>query len=65
MSEYLTPAEAAAMIPGMTKSALAQRRFMGNGPKFLQPSPRKVLYRRADIIAWIESTERTQTGRAA
>lgn len=58
---YLSPAEAAALIPGMTKTNLAQLRFTGKGPRFLKPTPRTVVYRKADVIEWLEASERTST----
>lgn len=64
MNEYLTPDQAAALIPGMTKQALAQKRYLGTGPKYLKPGKR-VLYRKADVIAWLEASERTWTGEKA
>jgi len=65
MTEYLTPSEAAALIPGMTVVALAQHRYRGTGPVFLKPSPRMVLYRRADVVAWLEGNERISTREVA
>lgn len=61
MDEYLTPAEAVKLVPGMTVAGFAQLRFTGKGPKFLKPTPRKVVYRRSDIIEWLEASERTST----
>lgn len=61
MSDYLTPLQVCEMVPGMTKTGLAQLRFTGSGPKYLRPTPRKILYRRADVIAWLEASERTST----
>lgn len=58
---YLTPAQACQLIPGMTVNHLAQLRFIGKGPKFLKPTPRKVIYRRVDVIEWLEASERTST----
>lgn len=63
--EYLTPAQACELVPGLTVPHLAQLRFTGKGPKFLKPTPRKVLYRRADIIDWLEASERTSTAEVA
>lgn len=59
--EYLTPAQACELLPGFTTAHLAQLRFTGKGPRYLKPSPRKVLYRRADVIEWLEASERTTT----
>lgn len=58
---YLSPEQACALIPGMTKSNLAQLRFTGKGPKFLKPTPRTVVYRERDIREWLEASERTST----
>lgn len=64
-SDYLTPEQVTELIPGITKQYLAQLRYTGRGPKFLKPSPRVVVYRRVDCIEWLESSERTITGRDA
>ncbi len=61
---YLSPDEAAALIPGMTRGFLAKLRFQGTGPKFLKPTPRTVVYRRRDVIAWLEASEKTSTADA-
>lgn len=47
------------------RQALAQLRFRGTGPRYVKPSERKVLYRRAWIDEWLESNIRTMTGVAA
>lgn len=52
-------AEIAKTSPGM----LAQLRWNGNGPKFYKPTPRKVLYKRSEVIAWIEASAQTSTAR--
>ncbi|MBB3156640.1 molybdenum cofactor biosynthesis enzyme MoaA [Microbacterium proteolyticum] len=65
MSDYLTPDQVLELIPGISKAGLAQLRFKGGGPKFLRPTPRKILYRRADVIAWVEGSERTSTAVAS
>lgn len=64
-TEYLTADDLTELVPGTTRGYWAQLRYRGDGPKFLKPSPRIVLYRRADVIAWIESSERTITSRDA
>lgn len=64
-SNYMSPEEVCELVPGMTKSRLAQLRFRGVGPKFLKPTPRTVIYRKEDVVAWIEASERTITGEAA
>ncbi|MCM3500627.1 hypothetical protein M3667_01880 [Microbacterium sp. P26] len=59
--KYITDQQVCDLIPGMTKTNLAQLRFNGKGPKFLKPTPRTVVYREADVIAWLEASERTST----
>ncbi|WP_228516727.1 hypothetical protein [Curtobacterium flaccumfaciens] len=49
----------------MTVEQLATLRFRGTGPRFLKPSPRKVLYTKVDIDAWLEGTARTSTREAS
>ena len=61
MTDYLTPEQVCELVPGMTKGNLAQLRYTGGGPVFLKPTPRVVVYRRADVIEWLESSERTTT----
>ncbi|GHD50693.1 hypothetical protein D9V29_11825 [Mycetocola manganoxydans] len=61
--QYLSPDEVCALVPGMTRSLLGQLRYLGRGgPKFLKPTPRTVVYRRSDVVAWLESSERSITG---
>ena len=59
--EFITIAEALQLIPGLTRGHLAQLRYTGKGPKFYKPTPRTVLYRKNDILAWLESTAMTST----
>jgi excisionase family DNA binding protein len=47
-------AVAAARYVGLSASTLAKMRLSGNGPAFLKLG-RRVLYRRADLDAWLES----------
>lgn len=62
--EYLTPEQVCEIVPGMTKQGLANARYLGTGPKYLAPTPRKILYRRTDVIEWVEASERTSTAQA-
>ncbi|REJ06280.1 hypothetical protein DY023_06525 [Microbacterium bovistercoris] len=61
MEKYLTAGQVCEIVPGMTLTNLAQLRFKGTGPKFLKPTPRTVVYRERDVIAWLEASERTST----
>ncbi|GAB2973577.1 hypothetical protein GCM10027282_09960 [Frigoribacterium salinisoli] len=65
MPEYLTPKDVTKLAPGITEPLLAQLRFRGTGPQFLKPTPRKVLYRRSDVEAWLEASVQTSTARAS
>lgn len=65
MEKYLTPEQVCDLVPGMTKTNLAQLRFNGNGPKFLKPTPRTVVYRERDVIEWLEASERTSTAQVS
>lgn len=63
---YLTPKAVAERWPFLTVSSLAQLRFngaaeRGEGPRFLKPTPRKVIYRASDIVEWLEASERFTT----
>jgi predicted DNA-binding transcriptional regulator AlpA len=60
-SRYLSADEVCELVPGLTKATLAQRRYVGRPPRFLKPTPRLVLYREADVTAWIENSERERT----
>lgn len=61
---WLTIDEACAILK-MTRSALAQLRYLGGGPTFSKPSPRVVRYRESDVYAWLEGGLRTTTAEAA
>lgn len=61
MNEYLTPDQLCELVPGTTKNYWAQLRFIGNGPKYLKPSPKKVLYVKSQVIEWLENSARYGT----
>lgn len=61
MREYLTPEQVCDLVPGTNKSYWAQLRFLGTGPKYLKPSPKKVVYIKDDVIEWLEGTARYGT----
>jgi len=62
--EFIHPA-AVAEITGMSIAALAQLRYQGKGPKFYKPTPRTVLYRRAEVIEWVEASAHSRTSAPA
>jgi hypothetical protein len=61
MNEYLTPDQLCELVPGTNKNYWAQLRFMGTGPRYFKPSPKKVLYVKSLVIEWIENSARYGT----
>lgn len=54
---YLSPAQVCELVPGMTVENLQELRKTGRGPRYSKPTgPRGhiTIYRRADVIAWVE-----------
>jgi hypothetical protein len=62
-SENLTPPDAAAHLK-RTEKTLAQWRSQGRGPAYLKTGGR-ILYRRSDLDAWLDSCRRTSTAQKA
>ncbi len=56
--------DAAARYIGVSKSFLNKARLSGSGPAFLKLG-RLVVYRQADIDAWLDSRRRHSTSEAA
>ncbi|ODU64418.1 MAG: hypothetical protein BGO97_10510 [Micrococcales bacterium 70-64] len=61
MDEDFIHAGAVGEITGLSVGALAQLRYRGIGPKFYKPTPRKVLYKRSEVIAWVEASARERS----
>ena len=49
----LTTAQAAEFL-NSTEAALHARRHRGGGPMFVRVSPRRIMYRKCDLLGWIE-----------
>jgi len=62
--EFIHPVDVAE-ITGLTVAALAQLRYLGKGPRFYKPTPRKVLYRRHEVIEWVEASAQSRTSSPA
>jgi predicted DNA-binding transcriptional regulator AlpA len=60
LPELGTPAEVAKYLH-TTVDSLAQKRYLGNGPKFIKTG-RRVLYRWSDVLAWLEKNTIQRTG---
>ncbi|WP_255447151.1 helix-turn-helix transcriptional regulator [Schumannella soli] len=52
-------------LTGIRTPALAQLRYRGEGPRFYKPTPRTVLYKRSEVLAWVEASAQSRTGEAA
>ena len=52
-------------MTGLSVAALAQLRYHGRGPCFYKPTPKTVLYKRSEVLAWVEASVQTRTGYAA
>ncbi|MEJ1156110.1 helix-turn-helix domain-containing protein [Microbacterium marmarense] len=59
-NDWLTLTQAATLMR-MTKAAIAQLRYRGVGPKFYRLSAKTILYKRSEVIAWMESRACTRT----
>lgn len=56
-TEYMTPEQVCDIIPGMTKGKLAQLRLItGKGPRYYKPTDRTVIYKRSEVLAWVENS---------
>ncbi|MGF3055652.1 helix-turn-helix transcriptional regulator [Microbacterium sp. YY-01] len=55
-SVWLSPEQVCDLIPGMTVTLLQRMRDTGKGPRYAKPSPKTVVYSRADVDAYVRST---------
>jgi hypothetical protein len=59
--EYFDTRAASAFL-GISPSKLNKLRVSGDGPSFFRPGGmRRVLYKRSDLIAWMEAGRRVST----
>jgi predicted DNA-binding transcriptional regulator AlpA len=63
MDDFIQPAEVTELT-GLSSGALAQLRYQGTGPRFYKPTPRTVLYKRSEIVEWLEASAQTVTRRS-
>lgn len=52
-------------LTGLSLAALAQLRYRGIGPRFYKPTPKTVLYRRSEVVEWVEASAQTTTSRSS
>ena len=53
--DFVTPA-VVAEITGLSQRTLAGLRYQGGGPRFYKPTKKIVLYRRSEVITWVEAS---------
>ena len=53
--EFMTPAMVHEFT-GIPIASLSQMRYERGGPRFFKPTYRTVLYRRSNVIAWVEKS---------
>lgn len=61
MSEETATAKQVAAYLHTSESGLAMMRYRGTGPKFVKVGPRKVIYRWADVEAYLSENTCTRT----
>jgi hypothetical protein len=60
MEEYLTSAEYE-KLRGLAPGSARAERARGGGPRYYKPTARKILYKKSDVLAWIERRSFTST----
>lgn len=59
--DWLSIDEAAA-VAHLSRSSLAQLRYRGGGPTYYRLSGKTILYRRSQLIAWMDGCAHDRTG---
>lgn len=62
---YMTPEQLCELVPGTTKSYWANLRYLGSGPGYYKPSGKIVLYKREEVLAWLDASRTTGTAESA
>jgi len=62
-NEYLTPDEVVELT-WVSKAALAQRRYRGLPPNFYKPTGKVVLYKKSEVMDWVERSAVTSSASA-
>lgn len=58
-AEFITTREAASIVH-QEEGTLAQWRYLGTGPRYYKAG-RKPLYKRSEVLAWLEQQVHTST----
>lgn len=56
---WLSPAQVASRVPGVTVANLQELRKKSQGPAYFKPTPKVVVYALADVDAWVARSRRT------
>jgi hypothetical protein len=65
---YLSPAQVCELVPGLTVANLKDLRASGKGPAYRKPTGERghvTVYRRSDVIAWVERARVATTDQPA
>jgi len=62
--EIMTAEELGEFLGHVSEGTLGNWRYKGHGPRFYKAG-RRVLYRKADVLAWLEQNARDPEQRAA
>lgn len=55
LTTWLSPAQVAEIVPGLTVTLLQRRHDAGRGPRYAKPSPKTVVYARSDLDTYVRS----------
>ncbi|MEY9853491.1 hypothetical protein ABH923_003169 [Leifsonia sp. EB41] len=64
IGDFIRPADAAELT-GLSVAALAQLRYRHEGPCYYKPTSHRVYYKRAEVIAWLETGIQTASSTLA
>jgi hypothetical protein len=60
-ADALTPDQVAVVFPALSVNYLQKLHLKGNGPSYSKPTDKRVIYRRADIEAWLNASRVSST----
>jgi hypothetical protein len=60
-ADALTPDQVSVVFPALSVNYLQKLRLKGNGPIYSKPTDKRVIYRRADIEAWLNASRVSST----
>ena len=60
-ADAMTPEQVAIVFPALSVNYLQKLRVSGKGPTYSKPTEKRVIYRRADIEAWLNASRVNST----